>query len=466
MPRASTPSSQPDLRLLERMAGMRVWLLAAAALIAGFVLLGWLVPRFGTLLPNAWALMKANSALCVLLCAGALALGETAATPVANRVAQSCAAVALLLALCALAEHGGGWLHGVSVLFASDASALRPGLMSVQTASYFALLSSVLLLERKGQPPRWVSVGQDVLGVSFLALTLLLLAGYGFGAARLVGQDAFTRTSPQTLSCMVLLCVAWSTRRSQIGLFSVLWGLGIGSRIARQSLPILLLLPFALVAAASYLTLIGEVAAPYAVAMTSAAFAVLLLMLGMLAARRINDLERDLRDMSLTDELTRVYNRRGFYLLGEHALLEAQRSGAPLSVLFLDLDGLKNVNDTHGHEVGSRFIADVADLLQETFRNCDVLGRIGGDEFAVVIHADEDGVQPSLQRLEQGRQRMASAGKPYELSYSLGVATALGTEEANFSELVDQADAQMYEAKRALRRERGQATQPAELAAA
>ena len=101
---------------------------------------------------------------------------------------------------------------------------------------------------------------------------------------------------------------------------------------------------------------------------------------------RINSMEMEIRILSLRDGLTGLYNLQGFTLLAEQALRIAQRSQLPVSVLFVDLDNLKQINDTLGHDTGSAFLVETANLLNETFRETDVIGRIGGDEFAVICH--------------------------------------------------------------------------------
>ena len=89
--------------------------------------------------------------------------------------------------------------------------------------------------------------------------------------------------------------------------------------------------------------------------------------------------EAEVRQLSLTDELTGLYNRRGFFLLAEQQLKIARRTQTPCCVLFADLDGLKKINDTIGHELGDRAIVDAAQILKETFRDADIVARLGGD---------------------------------------------------------------------------------------
>ena len=100
---------------------------------------------------------------------------------------------------------------------------------------------------------------------------------------------------------------------------------------------------------------------------------------------KTNQLENAIRELSLRDELTSLYNRRGFYVLAEQAYRLAQRAGESFFVLFIDVDGLKKTNDELGHEVGSELLRSIAGLIEHTFRETDVIGRIGGDEFVICL---------------------------------------------------------------------------------
>ncbi|MCB1814813.1 MAG: GGDEF domain-containing protein, partial [Candidatus Competibacteraceae bacterium] len=154
-------------------------------------------------------------------------------------------------------------------------------------------------------------------------------------------------------------------------------------------------------------------------------------------------------EISLTDELTKIYNRRGFYLLGEPILSEGRRLLMPLTILYFDLDGLKEVNDTLGHDTGSQLVLEFANLLRTTFRSSDVVARVGGDEFAVVARSRQADIMIALKRLDAAIEAANSTGeKPYQISYSVGEAASEPTADESFAELVARADAVMYERKR------------------
>lgn len=174
--------------------------------------------------------------------------------------------------------------------------------------------------------------------------------------------------------------------------------------------------------------------------------------------------EAEVRQLSLTDELTGLHNRRGFFLLAEQQLKIAQRMQTPGCLLFADLDGLKQVNDSLGHEMGDRLIADAAQVLKQTFRDADIIARLGGDEFVVLLpscssHLGE--FQTRLQaNIDDFNQRYTSDsaveialkahsyGKiAYRLSISLGVYCFDPTDDCSLEYLLAQADKLMYEDK-------------------
>jgi diguanylate cyclase (GGDEF)-like protein len=280
-------------------------------------------------------------------------------------------------------------------------------------------------------------------------LSLVFIAGYTFGATSLVGQTSAIRMSPQTLVCIVLLTFVQTSRRAPYGSFSVLVGVGIGSQFARIMLPASVLLSYLIIRAGESLLASGTLTLPYAAAVTASGMAALLAILVVLLAGKVNALETELREMSLSDELTGFHNRRGFYLLGEQALRDARRAGRPVSVLFFDADGLKEVNDSLGHDVGSALLFDIATLLRANFRGSDVVGRIGGDEFAVITYGRQADLAPALRRLDDATEAANCAGnKPYRISLSVGGVTTEPQSEESLAELLDRADAAMYQKKR------------------
>lgn len=440
-------SNQPDVRVVARLFTLQSACLSAAAFISVGILSAWVLPDVRFALPRGWSLMKANTALCVAL--AVVSFGATPFKPGTWRRAagQVCAGIVLLLAGSALVEHGLGYQWGIDTLLAADHGAGAPGLMSLQTAWFLMILGLLLWFEHC--PLCLTNQFPDAVTSVLVLLTLTIFAGYVFKASSLFGQSEVTRTSPQTLACMGLLTCAAVVRRTRDGFFSVFAGVGIGSQTLRFCVPVFLLAPFVLDGAGLLSMSEGWLSAPYAVALTTSLGSVFLFMVNIFLARKTNDLERELRDLSVTDALTQLHNRRGFYLLGEQALLVAQREVTPLTVLFFDVDGLKTINDTAGHDAGSRLLADVAGLLRGCFRSSDVVARVGGDEFAAVIRGPILDLATLLDRLHEATATANGTwNRPYKISYSTGQATIKPGDTESFGDMVGRADAAMYERKR------------------
>jgi len=154
--------------------------------------------------------------------------------------------------------------------------------------------------------------------------------------------------------------------------------------------------------------------------------------------------------LSVTDDLTGLYNSRYLNLVLRRETKRASRSGRPLSLLFIDLDGFKNINDTHGHLFGSRALVEAAAVIRQSARETDVVSRFGGDEFALVL--PDTGGEGAYAVGERIRERIAAFdflagdGLDIHLTASLGVAT-LPDAANSVEELVQAADMAMYHVK-------------------
>lgn len=159
---------------------------------------------------------------------------------------------------------------------------------------------------------------------------------------------------------------------------------------------------------------------------------------------------KQIEQLSLTDELTGLYNRRGLKMFAEQAMRRAARSGDDFSVIYIDLDGLKQINDQYGHNVGDEVIVNAARLLLQTFRDSDVIARLGGDEFCIFAlgRADE---HPSVRRrIEANIDAFnGQSEKPYRLSFSIGIVSAPMSTILSFNDLLKRADEHMYAEKAA-----------------
>lgn len=159
---------------------------------------------------------------------------------------------------------------------------------------------------------------------------------------------------------------------------------------------------------------------------------------------------RELRALALTDDLTSLYNRRGFFPAAAQQLKLARRGGKPGLMWFCDLDGLKQINDTFGHREGDVALVRTANALEATFRDSDVLARIGGDEFvALATDINPEGHQQLLARLRNCLKQANRRETRYKLSLSVGAAWFDPRNAISLGALMEKADQAMYERKRA-----------------
>lgn len=158
-------------------------------------------------------------------------------------------------------------------------------------------------------------------------------------------------------------------------------------------------------------------------------------------------LRKELEQMSLEDDLTGLYNRRGFNLLADRMVRQSKRFNMQLFVLFADLDGLKHINDTLGHPEGDLAISTVASIMKKTFRETDILARMGGDEFAIMGMINELFVPDKLikrfnQLVEEWNEKEK---RQFKLSVSMGIETIDPSAAAEPIEtLLKRADEKMY----------------------
>jgi two-component system, cell cycle response regulator len=160
--------------------------------------------------------------------------------------------------------------------------------------------------------------------------------------------------------------------------------------------------------------------------------------------------QQRLADLALRDELTGLYNRRGFFAIGEHLRRECFRHARDLAIVQVDLDGLKAINDSFGHAAGDQAIAATAAILRSTFRESDVVARLGGDEFvAITLDADRVAVGRIVARLEDGLvQHNLRSNASFALSFSAGSSVLTPPDRTTLNDLLDRADRALYVNKR------------------
>jgi diguanylate cyclase (GGDEF)-like protein/PAS domain S-box-containing protein len=160
----------------------------------------------------------------------------------------------------------------------------------------------------------------------------------------------------------------------------------------------------------------------------------------------LGKIENALRQIALFDELTGLYNRRGFILLADQQLKLCSRKGDDLLLFFADLDNMKWINDNLGHNEGDRALIDTANILRDTFREADIIARLGGDEFAVVaVGFSRDSVDMLKERFDKNLLRLNNNhGRKYDLSVSMGFVSSDEAENMGIEKMIKIADERMY----------------------
>jgi len=159
---------------------------------------------------------------------------------------------------------------------------------------------------------------------------------------------------------------------------------------------------------------------------------------------------QELKSVAITDELTGLYNRRGFLVLTRKQLEMAARLNKLLWLIYLDIDNMKWINDNLGHKEGDEALIDMADILKQTFRESDIIARIGGDEFAIVaLNEFEPDSHKMVARIQENTANFnTNGGRAYKLSVSTGLVACDSVPDCNINELLAIADKFMYEEKK------------------
>lgn len=470
----------------------------AVALVGAVVLLGWLldITALKNVLPHLVS-MKANTALSFLLLGGALLLLNADHAPgTKQRAGQVLAAAVVTLACLTLLEYIAALDLGIDQLLFTDdthtVSTSNPGRMAPMTAVCLALSGvALLLINRNHNASRRVAM-------AVMVLATLGLAGYAFGVQSLYRVSTFTSIALHTTITLILLSLGIIAARPANGCTATLASDASGGVMARQLLLLIPVLLFAL----GWLSRQGEIAglfdARFAYALIVVSGVLVTSIIIMSVAKQLNLIDQarqkaqeqlvamnaaleeavvartheletanqklrnevaerqhaedEVRRLSITDEMTGLLNRRGFLFLAEQDLKVARRAAAVHALFFIDLDGLKAVNDTYGHKAGDGMLKDAAQLLKTTFRDSDIVARLGGDEFAILA---TNGAQFEimLARIQAGLDQVnRDDTASHKLSFSTGLVLCQPDDQKSILELLADADARMYEQKQERRR--------------
>ncbi|MBA6326660.1 sensor domain-containing diguanylate cyclase [Colwellia sp. MB02u-6] len=163
-------------------------------------------------------------------------------------------------------------------------------------------------------------------------------------------------------------------------------------------------------------------------------------------------IEQEIKSIQLAtlDELTLISNRRGFMTMVEYSLKVCRRNQISMSFIFFDLNKFKNINDEYGHHEGDFVLITFAQIMLNSFRDCDLIGRLGGDEFiAMLSDTDKDKADLALERFAIAIDKANEAlNKPYKIEYSVGVRDFKHDTDRSIEEMIRDADAAMYEHKK------------------
>ena len=164
---------------------------------------------------------------------------------------------------------------------------------------------------------------------------------------------------------------------------------------------------------------------------------------------QVKKAENLMRELAFVDVLTGIYNRRGFLTYANHLLKLSNRTQRGLILIYADLDNMKQINDQFGHEEGDRALATIADVLKRTFRVSDVIGRVGGDEFAILaIEAKAESLDALRKRLNENLKNSQACANPiHQLTFSLGIIYYNPEKPQGIEELLKKADMVMYKDK-------------------
>ena len=375
-------------------------------------------------------------------------------------IAQICAGSIAIVGLIKLSEIVFGWTSGVDQLLfaaklAADATG-QPNRMAPNTALNFLLLgSALLLLDKKIRRGLHVS---DVLILISIFDSLLPIIGYLYGTKLFYGVGNFIPMALHTALLFLILGIGILLARPGRGINVTILDRGISGVMMRRFLPVVIGLPILI----GWLRLEGQGRNFYdnelGVALMVVSQMVFLtgfvwwhsfLVLRIDTKRK--NVEVLLHEMTLTDELTGLRNRRGFFLLAEQELKVAlnKQMGVILWCIYADLDGLKKINDSLGHEFGSEAIVRTADILKATFRDADILARLGGDEFAVL--AVSNSLAGGSLLLERLNRKVHDLNEQEQLLYKLALSVGLvrfdPDKKTSVNELLKEADQAMYEDK-------------------
>jgi len=445
---------------------------AAAIVLGALGLCGWLfdVPLLRTV-SSGFSSMKANTAIGLVL-AGA-ALMAAALRPAAHGPWQT-VRIGLAAAVAAL-----GFAVMVQYLFRIDLGIdqllfrdpftpveFHPGRVSRANATGMVVFGFAMLLTFRR--PNWSFwTGFALTAVGFWS-ALFVCVGYMFNAQALYASTWFDSISVHTGLAFLLLFAGMMHAEPERGWARIVLSDKLGGVAARRVLPLIAVVPLGILWLANqgaraglYSEKVSEFIATVALLIVLTALAIV--MSGRLnvtdAQRRALERAREearaeairMRHMAEVDGLTGLWNRRHFMAAAADEIVYARANGLPLTVLMIDIDHFKRINDTHGHSGGDKALKLLAATLNDYTRQADCVGRLGGEEFAVLLPGAGRAVAHGIaERFREQVARLAvldGRGASFGFTVSVGLGE-LSPEDERVEDLLARADAALYEAKR------------------
>jgi len=439
MPIRALNSREPSHSLLHTVFFIEQTCIIIAIQFAVINILSSMFFRVENFLPAALLHMRPSSASAALCASLALFLMESGKGSRRN-LSLLLGAITALIATSALLP---GHFHS-TLAFIGEPSGPHIGPLSLAPLAFLVLGLVILSIRATNSTLSHIA---DGLACLLAFIVWILFSEFIFGLMQIPGSSIVGPIKLPTLACLGLLTLAVVLRRAESGIFSFLLAGGIEGQVSRLIAPLLLALPIIREIGRARLLDAHLVPARYATAILSSTATFISFLLLFALSRLIHRMQSEVQELNLRDELTGLYNFRGFNLFAEQACRLAARSNQPFGVLFVDMDNLKLINDTLGHTTGSVFLVETAKLLTSTFRETDVIGRLGGDEFVVAGLFDQHEIDAAIDRLRlAASSRNILDGK--SLSLSLGYASAEPGSGESLKTVVARADKAMYKEKR------------------
>ncbi len=441
------------LHRLSTIVGYAAVLLACVVLVGGWGLgissLKSVIPGLGT--------MKANAALVIGALGSVLALGSDGRWP--RTLGNAAASVALAFGLLTLAEYAFHWDAGIDQLLFKDpdtAPGEFPGRPAIATAITIALLGAAQLAALHPAIHRMKTPG--AIAASLIAWAAL--SGYVFGPQALSEAPLFGSVGLHTAAIILLLSVGILAAEPMSWPLRTAFAKGTGGTVCRWLVPPAVLTPLILGWLLNHASVVAVYPDPFRWALYAVASSLGAVWLIMLLAHRIEviDAERTAAtELSLLDSLTGLANRRAFdsFLLERFNL--ARRHNHALSLIMLDIDQFKSYNDDYGHPAGDELLRNMGALLASLVRETDLVARLGGEEFAVVLpQTDLAGARVMAERVRAEVERSSLFRR--QVTVSVGISMMTGS-TVSTSLLVHDCDAALYRAKAAGRNRVSAATE-------